>query len=87
MWRGGTEQNLRFGGSVTEAKNEVRGQHPPAGTERNKFFKSAEAWRKRGGTAILGGHETEQIFKVGGSVTEAKIEVGGTTPSSGHGTE
>ena len=70
MWRGGTEQNLRFGGSVTEAGNELRGQHPPADTERNEISNLAEAERKRGGTAHLGGHETEQFFKVGVSVAE-----------------
>ena len=85
-------KNLRYGGSVTEAKNEFGGTIYSSGhgteqnfkvsgsvaeqpfsvdTERNKFSKSAEAWRKRGETAILGGHETEQIFIVGVSVAEA----------------
>ena len=72
MWRGGTEQNLRFCRSVTKAENEFRGtQFPPTDTELNEISNLAEAWRKRGGTVLPGGHGTEQNFKFGGSVVEA----------------
>ena len=39
MWRGGTEQNLRFGGSVTEAENDFRGTIPSSGHGTEQKFK------------------------------------------------
>ena len=47
MWRGGTEQNLVFGGSVTEAENEFRGMIPFSGhgTEQNLRFGGSVAER------------------------------------------
>ena len=62
-------------------------QFSPVNTERNEFSNLAEAWRKRGGTALLGGHGTEENVTFGGSVTEAENGIVGTIYCSGHGME
>ena len=59
---------------------------PPVYTE-DEISNLAEAWRKHGGTTLLGGHGTEQTLTFGGSVTEAENEFHGTVPFGGHGTE
>ena len=59
---------------------------PPVYTE-DEISNLAEAWRKHGGTTLLGGHGTEQTLTFGGSVTGAGNEFRGTIPSSGYGTE
>ena len=64
----GTEQNLRYGGSVTEAENEFGGTIYCSGLERNKFSNSAEGWRNsppRWKRNVI-------KFQLGGSVAEAE---------------